>query len=1038
MSEGHQHLSASGVPEIVNFLVTEKKKMEKELERHQKKVDTLQQAVEQADFELRRRQSPSVKRQELENTLVSIEEAISKKRLDYESVAERLAINSGNRYRNISMIEETYKDNINSMQTKFDEEKAKLKQQINVTSSQYERELNKLKSLLKSQSTSTEALNVTQEGHIKRLESEKETISKSLTSLRRTYESMQNERNSVESNFENIKLELGQQTNRNQLLLDSEKTRVSSISKQQTELMIQLKTAEDGCRRRDEMIKQLKGEISTLQSDIEILQDAKKKLSTHVELFALTEEKDKQKYNLQTSTYEIEIENLKHQVAHKEEVLMKAQDQNVSLQETLRHTREEVKGLKDKVELNNTSSSRKSGELESDICKLKNLLSIRDNEIQTITDKYEDVIRTMDVELEIVNKKLSENERVKKQIGTETRNLSVSLETLQKERDEVDVYNNDLLSKLSQMECDTKQLTDYLTEHKGRSGRRSMELECKISELKEELSHSYSENQLLKGDIDNKREEVTSISDINDKRKSELELALSRLKQNLKDFESIQIKCSQSEAQLVTLTTKLESSNQESRSLSSEMAKLSQKLAEKLEEIQSIKDQTMHERRLAENKIHQLETNIVGIQTENKRTIEFLEISNSSLTAKVGDLNSEVESLRRDTGGQSDQLIGLNENREILKSKLNKTANSLENEKKDKLKLTELKSQLEQDLSDVRYELNGVLSQLNTSKQSDENLAHTLSQRERELAQMGTVLNERNQELDHYKMSQMVLTREKEKSDETVLKLEKELSEINTTCKQLEFDKYDASEIKEKFSDVLNQSEEDRRLLSDANLDNMVLKKECTLLREALDHFKGIDIQQLTHISTIQQSIADAKSALKSERAKTVREHVKCKKWRDEYKSMQSNCDTMHEDIVNLLGKLSTAESELETSNQRMEERKKNSISKLEGSLEKISEEKGRCEKSVSSLEYKISQLQTTLEKERQWKETSNELHQTILDDRSRLQANNSEIESELNENKLALKLRDLNIKKLQKENIILESKYKEVLEYGSKLWRPQ
>ena len=737
--------------------------------------------------------------------------------------------------------------------------------------------MNKLKSLLKSQSTSTEALNVTHEGFIKRLESEKETVSKALSSLKLSYESLKNERNSIESNFENLKMELSQTTNRNQLMLDSEKTRVSSINKQQTELMIQLKTAEDGCRRRDEMIKQLKEEVSTLQSDIEILQEAKKKLSTQAELFALTEEKGKQKYSLQTSTYEIEIENLKHQVAHKEEVLMKAQDQNVSLQETLRHTREEVKALKDKVELNNTSSSRKSGELESDVHKLKNLLSIRDNEIQTITDKYEDVIRTMDVELEIVTKKLSESERVKSQIETETRNLSKSLETLQKERDEVDVYNNDLLSRLSQMECEIKQLTDNLTEHKGRSGRRSMELECKISELKEELSHAYSENQLLKGDIDNKRDEASSFLEINDKRKSELELTLSQLKKKSKELENVQIRCSHAEVQLVALTTKLDSSNQESRSASSEIAKLSQKLAEKSEEIQSIKDQTMHERRLAESKIHQLETDIVGIQTENKKTIEFLEISNSTLNAKVGDLNSEIESLRRDSGGQSDQLIGLNINSDILKSQLSRTSNDFENEKKDKLRLTDLNTQLEQELSDVKYELNTIFSQLNSSKQSAETLAHTLSQRERELSQMGTVLNERNQELDHYRMSQMVLTKEKEKSEEMVLKLERELSEINNSCKQLESDKQDASEIKEKFSDVTKQFEENKLLLSDANLDIMVLKKECTLLREALDHFKGIDRQQLTHISTIQQSIADAKSA-SSLNAQRLREHEKCKK----------------------------------------------------------------------------------------------------------------------------------------------------------------
>ena len=112
-----------------------------------------------------------------------------------------------------------------------------------------------------------------------------------------------------------------------------------------------------------------------------------------------------------------------------------------------------------------------------------------------------------------------------------------------------------------------------------------------------------------------------------------------------------------------------------------------------------------------------------------------------------------------------------------------------------------------------------------------------------------------------------------------------------------------------------------------------------------------------------------------------------------------------------------------ESPNQRMEDRKKSYISQLEGSLEKISEEKGRCQKSVTSLEEKISHLQTTLEKERQWKETADELHQSILRENSQLLFRYLDLELELNENKLSIKMRDLNIKELKKDSTLLEIK---------------
>ena len=979
-------------------------------------------------FELRKRESPSAKRQDLEGKLLSVEEAISERRLDYDTVAERLAVSTGRRYQKPGLIEETYKDTIKGIQERCEEDKLKLKQQVLVQVGQYEKEIDKLRHVLKTQSTSTEALNVSHEGHIKKLKSEKENLTKAVTSLKTSLESFKSEKGELEAIVKNMKLELNQEANRNQALLDSEKTRVSSSSRHQTELKIQLKTAEDGCKRRDDMIKELKLELTTLHSDIEILQEAKKRLSTQSEMFALTEEKGKQKYELQTSTYEIEIEKLKHQVAHKEEVLMNAQDLNVSLQQTLRHTREEVKSLKDKLELSNTSSSINKSSLETEIDRLN-------SEIQDLTDKYEEIIINSEEELEALKGKLTDLGGVRKQTETETKQLMVSLEHVQTERDEVEAYNSDLSSRLSEMECENKQLRENLGEQKGRSGRRNMELELKISELKEELSAVKNENNLIKDEIEEQGGQNATILELNNKMKSELELTNSQLANKNTELESLSKKRSQAERELIGLKSKLDSTNQESHLTSSEVVKLSHKLTDKSDEVQSLQEQAMHERRLAEERIHKLETALITSKTEDKKTIEFLEITKTALSNQVEVLNLEIDTLRRDTGDQSGALKGIISDNEKLKLKLNELGSSLETEQRKHRHLIQTHAQLELELNDAKLELKSLQPQLSRYKQSADEVTQDLSQREKELSEMGRHHNERVLELDQFKMTHSILTREKEKADEKLFQLEQKLIDLTEIYAQLKSTHSATIGKQEKDIDFYNQSEEYKKLYTECDIENKVLKMECGMLRESLEHFKGNDRQQLTQMSTFQLSIAEAKTALKSERAKTVREHEKCKKWQNEYKTIQTTCDTMHGDIVNLLGKLSTAEVELESSNQRMEDRKKSSISKLQGSLEKISEEKGRCEKSVSSLEDKISHLQITLEKERQWNETADELHQSITREKSQLLARYSELESELNENKLAIKMRDLNIRKLQKENALLETKYKEALECGHKMW---
>ena len=233
------------------------------------------------------------------------------------------------------------------------------------------------------------------------------------------------------------------------------------------------------------------------------------------------------------------------------------------------------------------------------------------------------------------------------------------------------------------------------------------------------------------------------------------------------------------------------------------------------------------------------------------------------------------------------------------------------------------KETLSKSLTSVKSNLESVKSQRGELETTVQNM---------ELSEMGRLHSERQQELDQLKMTHSILTREKAKSDEKVFQLELKLSDLTENYAQLE----------SAHNSTLGRQE---KLYNPAIMENKMFEMECGTLSESLDHLKGNDPQQLTQMSTFPQSISVAKLALRFERAKTVREHKKCKRWQTEYNTIQTTCDTIHGDIVNLLGKLSNAEMELESPNQRIEDMKKGYISKLEGFLEIISEEKGVSKK---------------------------------------------------------------------------------------------
>ena len=899
-SEGLQHLSGAGVHEIVSHLLKEQQRLKVEVSQRDTKVSSLRQELDGAKLEIRRRHSPTTKQQQLSEQLIAVEEAIASGKLDYDTVAGKMAVRSGRVYKDVSLVEESHLKELRSLSEKIEEEKSELKHQLSVQASQYEKEIVKLRQLVKSHSTSTETLHATQEGHIKQLRNENESISQSMSSLKGSLENVQSEKSELESAVQRLKLELEQATNKNASLLDSEKGRVSSISREKTELKVQVRTAEDGCRRRDEMIKHLRGEVATLRQDVEVLQESKKKLSSQTELFMLTEEKSKQKHELQFSTYEIEIEKLKHQVAHKEEVLLHAQDLNVSLQDTIRRGREEIRSLQDKLELYNSSSSKMSETMDAEVDRLKRVMTQKNLEIEQLTLNYEQRFRTSEEELIGLKRKVSEDKGVKSQIETETNQLRQSLESIEKEREEVEVYNTDLLSRLSELENEKQTLNENLAEYKGKSGRRNMELECKISDLNTELSAVKEDNQLIMQEVENGKDEVSKLSELCHRYKSELEQLTGQLSAKSQAFDSLRDKHSHAAQELSQLKPELGSANQECRSRTSEVAHLSQQLAARAEEVRAFQEQAMYERRLAEEKIHKLQTSLATECAGSKKTIEFLELSKNALNSQVEVLNIEIDTLRR--SDQSGKVPVLASECDKLKLELTKRSADLERELRHRNQVEDRNAQLELELRSLKQELSEVNSKLIGSQKSLEGLTHTLSMREREVARMDTLVNQRQMELERLQATHSLLSREKELSDEKKSELELELSQLTDTLAQLEQEHSTALGQQERDLECNSLLEKYKAKYSDEKLDNQLLRKECDLLRESLDHFKDKERHNETQFTTFQQSIAETRSALKSERARTVREHEKCKKWQSGYKTIQTTCDTMQGDIVSLLG----------------------------------------------------------------------------------------------------------------------------------------
>ena len=81
-------------------------------------MSVLEEEIDRTNFEHRRRESPSAKRQDLEDELLSIEEALSNKRLNFNIVVERLALKCGKKYQNAELLEEIYRDSLKAIQEK--------------------------------------------------------------------------------------------------------------------------------------------------------------------------------------------------------------------------------------------------------------------------------------------------------------------------------------------------------------------------------------------------------------------------------------------------------------------------------------------------------------------------------------------------------------------------------------------------------------------------------------------------------------------------------------------------------------------------------------------------------------------------------------------------------------------------------------------------------------------------------------------------------------------------------------------------------
>ncbi|XP_061392877.1 centromere-associated protein E [Musca vetustissima] len=730
------------------------------------------------------------------------------------------------------------------------------------------------------------------------------------------------------------------------------------------------------------------------------------------------------------------LQSLNKEYQDLKDTTLKQQQQLIEeLQEQLSSLQAEQLKLNDKVkQLHNTNDA-----LETEV-------SNKTKELLTLNNKSDELLQSLqnvEQQLQLTTKKLDETEALKlnsesnyQQIQSEAQQLKRDMDFLKAQQQSAVEENQRLNNEIESLKQDKQHLREEIRDTKTdlqRANDNVTQLIQQIASIRMEKESVVEENTLMRKQLEESGKHHSSsenkLKSIIEK-SQECERKLLTTENELKSTKASLEKCELSNQKLSTENAKLKDSQESS-------TKRIEKLALKLGDSQAKSTKLERDNEKLSKALEAHSTTVEALQKEKdvlqneakalKERLSRAERAHEQLAAKVQNLellNSQLQETKQkleasEVDGKS-KLNKMDKMRISNEEKIRKLANSLNNAENTNVKLNleigSLNSQLQK------------LKALNNQEQVQD-LTHKLELAQHQCQQLEDLNEKLQQEVDHLKEDKTNLTDQLSKLTLTLQITRNELEEIRSELLVIRDEKsrviveHETSTLKLRDLETQNDN-----LLHERKNLVTTLESRIASLEEQLST-KCKEVDNLQHeIQTLRESSETNSSLL-----------------------LQQHSAVNHSELEQLRERLSTADDALQKEQQivaqlrldnqilhtKYQESKQRVLDATKNSEERIKENRLELEGKLEKMKNKMKTLYTeeiTKMKTKQEREVAN-----IKSEMEVLKAQNSKYEEHTRKlSNQIVRLND-NILEYQKENTILSTKLKHLLEHheSEKFKRP-
>ncbi|XP_075156048.1 mushroom body defect isoform X3 [Haematobia irritans] len=883
-----------------------------------------------------------------------------------------------------------------------------------------------------------------------------ETVSKTNSSLQATITQQNKDLKELKEQVENEELIAEKRASQEILRLEEDLLNLEKVNERlsngnlnlQEAMTAQekdLKLANSKLQKLEEEKLCLKEEICTKSMLLEKLQQEETALKQAIKEKTQKYEKAMENYNIlnaQLKEKSTKLQNLDKERADLREKLQQQEKRNEQLKLEIKSLKAEQGKLQEKLkQLQNTNDS-----LEADVAnKTKELLGLNNKATELLQ-----ALKNIEQQLQVTTKKLDESEALKlnsesnlQQMHSESQQLQRDIDFLKAQQHSAQEENTRLGKEIESLKQDKQHLREEIRDTKSdlqRANDNVTQLIQQISSIRLEKEAVVEENSLLRKQLDESGKHHSSSEN--------------KLKSIVEKSQDLERKLLSAENELKSVRATLEKSEHIAQKLTAENTKLRdsqetstkriEKLALKLGDSQAKSTKLERDN---EKLAKTLEANVATLealqkekdllQSEAKALKERLsraERAHENLATKVQNLeqiNLELQETKQKLeASEIDGKTKLNKLEKIRianEEKMRKLVNSLNNAESDNVKLNLEIGSLNSQLQEVKLQGN--------NRDQIQDLSHKLEMAQQESSRYKNLVDNLQQEIEQLRDEKINLS-DKLSKDSIALHITKQQCE--KLCAELEHIRSELLQIKEEKSQAETLNETTTLKLKDLETQNDHLQSERKNLIKTLE----------IRIATLEKDLSS-----KTNEVETLQTEIKTLRENSESNSanLRQAATITESELDQLRAKISKADEALQKEQQiiaqlrldnqilhtKYQESKQRALDATKQSEERIKENRLELEGKLEKMKNKMKTLYTeeiTKMKTKQEREVA-----VIKSEMEVLKAQNSKYEEHTRKlSNQIVRLND-NILQYQKENTILSTKLKHLMEHqeNDKFKRP-